>query len=162
MRSLQGLFQTYCARYDQVIKNQFYVKHIIALIKLCKILFCKDVKLFMYLFKRNIEYACPVEDNCKISIKRRKSCQACRYEKCLKVGMLKEGVRPDRTRGGRQKYFRRASIIPSSNQDCSILQNGNPMSQSQLFSMEGKLITSYMVKNQISLFAHNVPPCCGK
>ena len=29
-----------------------------------------------------------------------------RFQKCLKVGMLKEGVRLDRVRGGRQKYRR--------------------------------------------------------
>ena len=30
----------------------------------------------------------------------------CRYQKCLRQGMLKEGVRLDRVRGGRQKYKR--------------------------------------------------------
>ena len=29
-----------------------------------------------------------------------------RYQKCLRQGMLKEGVRLDRVRGGRQKYRR--------------------------------------------------------
>ena len=29
-----------------------------------------------------------------------------RYQKCLQQGMLKEGVRLDRVRGGRQKYRR--------------------------------------------------------
>lgn len=32
--------------------------------------------------------------------------QACRFQKCLRMGMLKEGVRLDRVRGGRQKYRR--------------------------------------------------------
>ena len=34
-------------------------------------------------------------------------------QKCLRMGMLKEGVRVDRVRGGRQKYKRRASDSPS-------------------------------------------------
>ncbi|XP_016387326.1 estrogen-related receptor gamma-like [Sinocyclocheilus rhinocerous] len=55
----------------------------------------------------SIEYSCPATNECEITKRRRKSCQACRFMKCLKVGMLKEGVRLDRVRGGRQKYKRR-------------------------------------------------------
>lgn len=42
----------------------------------------------------NIEYSCPATNECEITKRRRKSCQACRFMKCLKVGMLKEGKRP--------------------------------------------------------------------
>ncbi|XP_028676431.1 estrogen-related receptor gamma a isoform X2 [Erpetoichthys calabaricus] len=69
---------------------------------------CEACKAF---FKRtiqgNIEYSCPATNECEITKRRRKSCQACRFMKCLKVGMMKEGVRLDRVRGGRQKYKRR-------------------------------------------------------
>ncbi|XP_028676259.2 estrogen-related receptor gamma [Erpetoichthys calabaricus] len=69
---------------------------------------CEACKAF---FKRtiqgNIEYSCPVVNECEITKRRRKSCQACRFRKCLQVGMMKEGVRMDRVRGGRQKYRRR-------------------------------------------------------
>ncbi|XP_059871345.1 LOW QUALITY PROTEIN: steroid hormone receptor ERR2-like [Delphinus delphis] len=72
---------------------------------------CEACKAF---FKRtiqgNIEYSCPATNECEITKRRRESCQACRFKvgKCLKVGiMLKEGVRLDRVRGGRQKYKRR-------------------------------------------------------
>ncbi|XP_071970327.1 steroid hormone receptor ERR2 [Engystomops pustulosus] len=68
---------------------------------------CEACKAF---FKRtiqgNIEYSCPASKQCEITKRRRKSCQSCRFAKCLKVGMLKEGVRLDRVRGGRQKYKR--------------------------------------------------------
>ncbi|KAF3849828.1 hypothetical protein F7725_019547 [Dissostichus mawsoni] len=51
---------------------------------------------------------CPATNECEITKRRRKSCQACRFMKCLKVGMLKEG---ECTSGpgerGRQKYKRR-------------------------------------------------------
>ena len=54
---------------------------------------CEACKAF---FKRtvqgNIEYSCPAEDNCEISKNRRKACQACRFKKCLLVGMMKEGL----------------------------------------------------------------------
>ncbi|XP_021944806.1 steroid hormone receptor ERR2 [Folsomia candida] len=73
---------------------------------------CEACKAF---FKRtiqgNIEYTCPASNDCEINKRRRKACQACRFQKCLRMGMLKEGVRLDRVRGGRQKY-RRNSDMP--------------------------------------------------
>ena len=57
-------------------------------------------------FLGNIEYTCPASNDCEINKRRRKACQACRFQKCLRMGMLKEGVRLDRVRGGRQKYRR--------------------------------------------------------
>lgn len=49
---------------------------------------------------------------CEINKRRRKACQACRFQKCLLMGMLKEGVRLDRVRGGRQKYRRNPNANP--------------------------------------------------
>eukprot|EP00064_Thunnus_orientalis_P021392 superscaffoldBa00006454_g21553 len=53
---------------------------------------CEACKAF---FKRtiqgNIEYSCPATNECEITKRRRKSCQACRFMKCLTVGMLREG-----------------------------------------------------------------------
>ncbi|KAA8582273.1 hypothetical protein FQN60_009013 [Etheostoma spectabile] len=43
----------------------------------------------------NIEYSCPATNECEITKRRRKSCQACRFMKCLKVGMLKEAPNKD-------------------------------------------------------------------
>lgn len=69
---------------------------------------CEACKAF---FKRtiqgNIDYTCPAANDCEITKRRRKSCQSCRFSKCLDVGMLREGVRLDRVRGGRQKYKRK-------------------------------------------------------
>ncbi|KAK2190470.1 hypothetical protein NP493_81g05003 [Ridgeia piscesae] len=68
---------------------------------------CEACKAF---FKRTIqgqiEYTCPASGNCVITKRRRRACQACRFQKCLRMGMLKEGVRKDRERGGRSKYPR--------------------------------------------------------
>lgn len=63
-------------------------------------------------FPGNIEYTCPASGDCEINKRRRKACQACRMQKCLRTGMLKEGVRLDRVRGGRQKYRRQSSSTP--------------------------------------------------
>nr|AXP83841.1 estrogen-related receptor gamma [Sepia latimanus] len=74
---------------------------------------CEARKAF---FKRtiqgNIEYSCPANSDCEITKRRRKACQACRFQKCLSVGMLREGVRLDRVRGGRQKYKRSPDSQP--------------------------------------------------
>ncbi|KAH9628277.1 hypothetical protein HF086_017352 [Spodoptera exigua] len=54
---------------------------------------CEACKAF---FKRtiqgNIEYTCPASNECEINKRRRKACQACRFRKCLRTGMLREGV----------------------------------------------------------------------
>lgn len=42
-------------------------------------------------FPGNIEYSCPLMNDCEITKRRRKSCQACRFQKCLRAGMMKEG-----------------------------------------------------------------------
>lgn len=84
----------------------------------------------------NIEYTCPANSECEINKRRRKACQACRFQKCLMMGMLKEGVRLDRVRGGRQKYRRNpnanpyqmpifpsnGSMVPTSLDDIKILE----------------------------------------
>lgn len=56
---------------------------------------CEACKAF---FKRtiqgNIEYTCPANNECEINKRRRKACQACRFQKCLLMGMLK--VKPNK------------------------------------------------------------------
>ncbi|MEE6491213.1 hypothetical protein FKM82_016131 [Ascaphus truei] len=87
---------------------------------------CEACKAF---FKRtiqgNIDYSCPVVNDCEITKRRRKSCQACRFRKCLKVGMMKEGVRLDRVRGGRQKYRRPAEVVTPD--PCLYLNSHHPL-----------------------------------
>ena len=72
-----------------------------------------------YPFPGNIEYTCPASNDCEINKRRRKACQACRFQKCLRMGMLKEGVRLDRVRGGRQKYRRMLSASSAANDAAS-------------------------------------------
>lgn len=82
------------------------------------------------LFIGSIEYSCPANKNCEINKRRRKACQACRFHKCLVMGMLKEGVRLDRVRGGRQKYRRNpagAVAYVSQLQISSSMIEGNPV-----------------------------------
>ncbi|XP_013147746.1 PREDICTED: steroid hormone receptor ERR1-like isoform X3 [Papilio polytes] len=75
----------------------------------CKAFFKRTIQMLNY--QGNIDYTCPASNECEINKRRRKACQACRFRKCLSTGMLREGVRLDRVRGGRQKY-RRAPDLP--------------------------------------------------
>lgn len=66
---------------------------------------CESCKGF---FKRTVQnrknYICLRGSNCLISISTRKKCPACRFNKCLNMGMKLEAIREDRTRGGRSTY----------------------------------------------------------
>ncbi|RWS29868.1 nuclear hormone receptor FTZ-F1 beta-like protein [Leptotrombidium deliense] len=66
---------------------------------------CESCKGF---FKRTVQnkknYVCLRGANCPVSMTTRKKCPACRFDKCLKMGMKLEAIREDRTRGGRSTY----------------------------------------------------------
>nr|XP_033779313.1 nuclear receptor subfamily 5 group A member 2-like [Geotrypetes seraphini] len=69
------------------------------------LLTCESCKGF---FKRTVQknkhYVCLEEQNCSINKAERKRCPACRFQKCLSVGMKLEAVRANRMRGGRNKF----------------------------------------------------------
>ncbi|XP_014670406.1 PREDICTED: nuclear hormone receptor FTZ-F1-like, partial [Priapulus caudatus] len=69
------------------------------------LLTCESCKGF---FKRTVQnkkvYSCAIEKKCVIDKQQRKRCPYCRFQKCIEVGMKLEAVRPDRMRGGRNKF----------------------------------------------------------
>lgn len=42
--------------------------------------------------QKNSKYVCLANKNCPVDKRRRNRCQYCRYQKCLAVGMVKEGM----------------------------------------------------------------------
>ncbi|XP_033630940.1 estrogen-related receptor gamma-like [Asterias rubens] len=69
---------------------------------------CEACKAF---FKRTVQrklaYSCSEDQQCEVLHGNRRTCQSCRYNKCIKEGMMVEGVRLNRCKGGRQEYRRR-------------------------------------------------------
>ncbi|XP_067875343.1 estrogen-related receptor gamma-like isoform X2 [Heterodontus francisci] len=116
---------------------------------------CEACKAF---FKRtiqgNIDYSCPARNECEITKRRRKSCQSCRFMKCLKVGMMKEGVRLDRVRGGRQKYKRRfeeGSIGYLNSQYCQPTKKSGTFQGSEL--LRNKIVSHLLLVEPDKIFA---------
>ncbi|EZA59860.1 Nuclear hormone receptor FTZ-F1 beta [Ooceraea biroi] len=66
---------------------------------------CESCKGF---FKRTVQnrknYVCLRGAGCPVTVATRKKCPACRFDKCLHMGMKLEAIREDRTRGGRSTY----------------------------------------------------------
>ncbi|TNN75663.1 Nuclear receptor subfamily 4 group A member 3 [Liparis tanakae] len=43
--------------------------------------------------QKNAKYVCLASKNCPVDKRRRNRCQYCRFQKCLSVGMVKEGTK---------------------------------------------------------------------
>lgn len=46
---------------------------------------------FQRTVQKNAKYVCLASKNCPVDKRRRNRCQYCRFQKCLSVGMVKEG-----------------------------------------------------------------------
>uniref|UniRef100_A0ABD2XF01 Estrogen receptor n=1 Tax=Trichogramma kaykai TaxID=54128 RepID=A0ABD2XF01_9HYME len=123
----------------------------------CKAFFKRTIQASN--FTGNIEYTCPASGECEINKRRRKACQACRFQKCLRQGMLKEGVRLDRVRGGRQKYRRSTDpYVPGK----SITLEANLGSSGYAESMNNKMVEALIACEpdmlQVSNLSHTMDP----
>jgi nuclear factor 4 len=65
-------------------------------------------------FRRTIRakqtYSCRFEQRCLIDKDQRNACRACRFQRCLEVGMEPEAIRPDRDVIGKQKNPRKRKL----------------------------------------------------
>ncbi|KAL3112664.1 hypothetical protein niasHT_013700 [Heterodera trifolii] len=66
-------------------------------------------------FRRTIRnkqsYNCRFQQQCSIDKDQRNACRACRYQRCLQVGMEKGAIRPDRDVIGKQKNPRKRKLL---------------------------------------------------
>ncbi|GMR56780.1 hypothetical protein PMAYCL1PPCAC_26975, partial [Pristionchus mayeri] len=61
----------------------------------CKSFFCRSVRAAK-------SYECRANGNCPIDRKARNGCRACRFKRCLDVGMDTDAIQPDRDRTGKR------------------------------------------------------------
>ena len=55
---------------------------------------CEGCKgFFKRTVRKELQYACRDEKNCIVDKRQRNRCQYCRYQKCLAMGMKREGLR---------------------------------------------------------------------
>ncbi|XP_076438530.1 retinoic acid receptor RXR-alpha-B-like [Babylonia areolata] len=68
---------------------------------------CEGCKgFFKRTVQKNLQYSCKDSGTCAINKFTRNSCQHCRFNKCLGMGMKKEAVREDRSPGGKHRHKR--------------------------------------------------------
>ena len=54
---------------------------------------CEGCKgFFKRTVRKELQYACRDEKNCIVDKRQRNRCQYCRYQKCLNMGMKREGI----------------------------------------------------------------------
>ena len=54
---------------------------------------CEGCKgFFKRTVRKELQYACRDEKNCIVDKRQRNRCQYCRYQKCLAMGMKREGL----------------------------------------------------------------------
>ncbi|KAI3415428.1 hypothetical protein GPALN_005036 [Globodera pallida] len=73
---------------------------------------CKG--FFRRTVRANKAYSCRYEEKCQIDKVGRNICRACRFQKCLNVGMEPDAIRPDRDKTGKQKNPRRSHMNSAS------------------------------------------------
>ncbi|KAL4219474.1 c4 zinc finger protein [Mactra antiquata] len=101
---------------------------------------CESCKGF---FKRTVQnkksFVCPRNGECEIALENRKKCPACRFAKCLVMGMKLEAIRQDRTRGGRSSYGGSSPLEEKKKRPIKIIQRRpsqqSPSSESALASV---------------------------
>ncbi|KAL3886711.1 hypothetical protein ACJMK2_026690 [Sinanodonta woodiana] len=68
---------------------------------------CEGCKgFFKRTVQKNLVYNCKDKGQCMINKFTRNTCQACRFQKCMEMGMKREAVREDRSPGGKHRHKR--------------------------------------------------------
>ncbi|KAL3317536.1 Nuclear receptor subfamily 4 group A member 2 [Cichlidogyrus casuarinus] len=91
--------------------------------------------------QKNAQYVCLQSKNCIVDKRRRNRCQYCRFQKCLKVGMVKEVVRRDSLKGRRGRLSSKARCQTSSEYPSSVKENSINTQESYYISNSSKFST---------------------
>ncbi|PAV87671.1 hypothetical protein WR25_19096 [Diploscapter pachys] len=87
------------------------------------VLSCEGCKGF---FRRSVqkgtEYVCHKEGRCKVDRVTRNRCQACRFDKCIAVGMTKESVRQDKNKKRRTKEEERDNELSTTRNALKVVE----------------------------------------
>ncbi|CAH3037261.1 unnamed protein product [Porites lobata] len=116
---------------------------------------CEGCKSF---FKRTVQkdlhekYKCSGKDECPVDRKSRAKCPSCRLNKCFAVGMVLEGVRKEKKRGGRSFY-------PLKKKKCDQeTQTGSETSSNEETNKSNIKYCSDLIENLMSSSPCIVPP----
>ncbi|XP_030641761.1 nuclear receptor subfamily 1 group I member 2 [Chanos chanos] len=72
---------------------------------------CEGCKgFFRRAMKRPVKFRCPFQNTCVITKSNRRQCQACRLQKCLSIGMLKELIMSDEAVEKRRLQIKRKKM----------------------------------------------------
>ncbi|ELT92951.1 hypothetical protein CAPTEDRAFT_224945 [Capitella teleta] len=94
---------------------------------------CEGCKgFFKRTVQKNLNYCCKENGMCVVNKFTRNSCQCCRFQKCIEVGMKREAVREDRSPGGKHRHKRPRveGSMEDSDSQTYIINQGSVLSNS--------------------------------
>uniref|UniRef100_A0A3B5ASG0 Estrogen-related receptor gamma-like n=1 Tax=Stegastes partitus TaxID=144197 RepID=A0A3B5ASG0_9TELE len=119
---------------------------------------CEACKAF---FKRTIQgenYSCPVMNECEITKRRRKACQACRFQKCLQAGMMREGTSVRQKNSHEPLHQRRSAEVQETSGDRTEFILQDPVknyTDSRCRCLSGNKVISHLLLTEPAPLAAN-------
>ncbi|BFZ25602.1 hypothetical protein BsWGS_28641 [Bradybaena similaris] len=98
---------------------------------------CEGCKgFFKRSVQKNLQYCCKEQAVCYINKFSRNSCQFCRFQKCLNMGMRRDAVREDRSPGGKHRHKRPRMEDPALMSSCDIETSPSPLTDTDRATLD--------------------------